>query len=206
MAEKTKPKTEKKEEHRHIEAKREYNKEEKIEPKTEIKYETKTEEKKEIKSEEIEEKKEEKKTKKEAPKIKKKFVAYVNSRNLPISKKQAMYICSFIKGKTIDKAISDLEKVVKLRLPVPFKGEIPHRRGKGMMSGRYPKVASKHFINLLKGLKGNALVNQMDLDKTIISEGISNWAPEPARSGGRHAKRAHVTLKAKEILSKGGKK
>src|SRR3989344_1690252 len=78
--------------------------------------------------------------------------------SLPISKKHSMYICKFIKGKSIDKAISELEEVLKMKRAIPFKGDIPHRKGK-MMSGRYPINASKYFINLLKGLKGNVLVN-----------------------------------------------
>jgi len=108
-----------------------------------------------------------------------------------------MYICRFIKNKSIDKAILDLEQVIKLKRAIPFKGEIPHR--KGMMSGRYPVKASKLFINLLKGLKGNISVNNLDLDKTVIYFASANWASRPLRREGRKAKRTSVTLKAREI-------
>ena len=64
-----------------------------------------------------------------------------------------MYICNFIRGKKIDSAISDLELVIKKKKAVPFKGEIPHRRDLGVMSGRYPINASKIFIQILKGLR-----------------------------------------------------
>jgi len=89
-----------------------------------------------------------------------------------------------------------LQDVIKLKRAVPFKGEIPHR--KGMMSGRYPVNASKLFISLLKALKGNSIVNGLDLEKTRIYFAHSTFASRPSRRGGK-SKRAHITLKAKEF-------
>jgi ribosomal protein L22 len=127
----------------------------------------------------------------------KKTEAVVNSFLLPISTKTAGAICRFIKGKTIEKAIQDLGEVVKLKKAIPMRGEIPHRKGKGMMSGRFPKEASKHFIILLKALKGNSNVN--GLENPVISEGIPNLASRPYGSFGRiRRKRTHVTIKAVE--------
>ena len=54
-----------------------------------------------------------------------------------------------------------------MRKAVPMIGEIPHRKGK-MMSGRYPINASKQFIMLLKSLKANALVNELELENSVI--------------------------------------
>ena len=112
-----------------------------------------------------------------------------------------MYICDFIKGKKIDTAIAELEQVVLKKRAVPYKGEVPHRADPGMMSGRYPVNASKIFIQMLKGLRGNVLVNGMDLDKTRITFGMSNWASRPQMKGGARFKRTHVVLKAKKINS-----
>ena len=153
-----------------------------------------------------EEKKEEpKEPKKEAPKITKKEEAVVCVPNLPISKKHAVYICKFIKNKEIDKALSDLTLVSQYKKSIPYKGEIPHRKGKAM-SGRYPIKATKYFINMLKSLKGNVIVNQMELEKTKIHIASATWGSRPLRSGGRSAKRTYVLLKAKEFPEKGGKK
>tara|TARA_Y100000310_G_scaffold342955_1_gene448453 strand:+ start:9614 stop:10210 length:597 start_codon:yes stop_codon:yes gene_type:complete len=143
-------------------------------------------------------KKETKKQKAEEKPVEKKEKAVVHGRNIHISKKQGMYICSFIKNKSIDSAIQDLEKVILFKKIVPFKGEIPHRKGKGIMSGRYPVKASKLFITLLRGLRGNVLVNNMELDKSRISEASTSWASRPLRKGNVQAKRVHVTLTAKE--------
>lgn len=148
----------------------------------------------------VEEKPQEKKE--EKPKIKvelkKKEEAVAYGASLPISKKHSMFIGSFIKGKKIDDAIADLEKVIKLKKAVPFKGEIPHRKG-NIERGRYPVNAAKYFINLLKGLKGNAITNQMELEDTRIYLVSPSWAARPMRSGGRAAKRTNIIIKAKEF-------
>src|SRR3989344_6233323 len=147
--------------------------------------------------------KEEKKTekgKKDNKPVVKKYEAVAKGVSVHMSKKQGTYICSFIKNKSIDQAIKELNEVILYKRAIPFKGEIPHRKGKGMMSGRYPIVASKHFITLLKGLKGNVIVNGLDLDKTRVYIASTSWASRPARRGGMLAKRSNVILKAKEFL------
>ena len=150
-----------------------------------------------------EKKKEAVKVKKdEKPNIKKEN-AITHGSNLHMSKKQGMYICSFIKGKNIDIAIKDLEEVKMMKKIVPFKGEIPHRKGKGMMSGRYPIKASGMFISMLKSLKGNSIVNGLDLEKTAIWSASASWGRRPMRSRRRQGKRTNVILIAKEIT--GGK-
>ena len=92
-----------------------------------------------------------------------------------------------------------LSEVIKFKRVIPFKGEIPHRSQLGVMAGRYPIKASEYFITLLKGLKGNAIQNGLDLDKTRIYFGSANWASRPGRKGGTRFKRAHILLKAKEF-------
>jgi len=153
----------------------------------------------EAKPEVSEEKKEEKKETK--PLKVKKEEAIAKGLNLHASMKHCMYISRFIKNKTIDSAIHDLEDVLKLKRAIPFKGEIPHR-GKGMMSGRYPLAAIKELIPVLKGLKGNVLANSMELDKTRIYFASPTWASRPAKRGGAHFKRTNILLKAREVPTK----
>ncbi len=151
----------------------------------------KTEKKEEVNdSDEKSGKKEDKKE------ITKKDKAVARGSSIHASKKHSMYICSFIKNRSIDDAMSDLEKVIKLKKAIPFKGEIPHR--KGMMSGRYPVKASKEFIRILKGLKGNCTVNGMDLDRTIITLAYASWASRPMRRNGVQGKRVNVIIEARE--------
>jgi large subunit ribosomal protein L22 len=136
-------------------------------------------------------KKEEKKI--EVKKVKKNSVN-VNVTNVKTSTKVSVSICKFIKNKTIENAIKDLESVSLLKKAVPMKGEIPHRRGK-IMSGRFPVRASKEFIILLKSLKGNAINH--DLESPIISEAIANKGTTTYAKGGRaRAKRTNVKITA----------
>ena len=118
--------------------------------------------------------------------------------NLHASLKHCMYISRFIKNKTIGQAILDLEDVIKFKKIVPFRGEIPHRKGKGMMSGRYPIATSKQIISVLKGLKGNALAAGFDIDKTRITFANPSWASLPPRKGGGRFKRSNIYFRARE--------
>jgi len=146
----------------------------------------KTEEKTEIK----------KKVEKKQVKVVKKDEAIVNGKGLPISTKYSMAICKFIKNKTIEKAMADLNEVLIFKKAVPMKGEIPHRKGR-IMSGRFPINAVKEFVVLLKTLKGNSNVN--GLEEPIIVEAISNKASRPyGRFGSVQRKRTHVKIIARE--------
>lgn len=153
------------------------------------KVETKTDENS---TEKIETKKEDKKQQK---KIKKDFVL-VNGIGVHASRKVSSDICRFIKYKSIDKAIADLEEVVAKRKAVPMRGEIPHRKG-DIMAGRFPQKASKAFIVLLKSLKGNA--TNHDIESPVITEAFANKGPKTLGKGGRtEKKRTHIKIVAKE--------
>ena len=121
--------------------------------------------------------------------------AVVNGKNLSVGLKHAVALSNFIKGKDIDHAIVILEEVTRLKRAVPMRGEIPHRKGKGMMSGRYPVKGAKEFIILLKSLKSNAIINEVELEKYKL-HAIPNQAARPyKRFGQGRFKRSHVTIK-----------
>jgi len=127
----------------------------------------------------------------------KKTEAKVVGKSLPISTKYAVSICKFIKDKEVSLAIQDLEQVLNFKKAVPMKGEIPHRKGKKMSSGRYPKKASENFIMLLKSLQSNAIANE--IENPLIVEAMANMASRPfGRFGRIKKKRTHVKLIAKE--------
>jgi ribosomal protein L22 len=164
----------------------------------EVKPEEKVEDKK---VESTEKTKEKKKEEKKIVKVKK-TEAFVKGTSLPISTLDGMYICKFIKKKTIEKALADLEMVLKFKKAIPMRGEIPHRKGR-IMSGRYPLNAVGYFVRLLKSLQSNANANGMD--EPIIVEAIANKAYQPfGRFGAIRRKRTHVKIKAmeKKLISK----
>ena len=152
------------------------------------------------------EKKEDKKSIKKKGKIVVKEEAVVNGRNLHTSTLEAKYVCKFIKFKKIEDAIKDLEDVLIKRKAVPMKGEIPHRKGKGISSGRYPKNAVEIFIKLLKSLQANANAN--GIDNPVIAEAIANIGERPyGRFGKVRRKRTHISIKCRELAKiKRGKK
>lgn len=130
----------------------------------------------------------------------KKTEAVVNARNLPISTKHSIAICNMIRNKEIDKALLLLEQAEQKKIPVPMRGEIPHR--KGIMSGRYPITALGHFIKSLKSLKANALINELELEKYRIFC-KANLASRPYRRFGKGKfKRTHLTLKLMQSVKK----
>ena len=166
------------------------------------KTEIKTKENIETKENEPKEKKKE--AKKPEVKVIRKYESSIYGRQLPISLRQSKAIGKFIKKKKIEDAIHTLEMVVKKKIAVPMTGEFAHKKGKGMMSGKYPVNASKAFIKLLKSLNTNSIANGMALENTIISEIIANKAPARMHRFGRtRFKQTHIMIKAKEI---GGKK
>jgi large subunit ribosomal protein L22 len=90
-------------------------------------------------------------------------------RDVDMSPKHAMAIASKIRGMKLTKAISLLEKVVKLETPIPFKRHntgIGHRKGiKKEKIGRYPVKASGKIIEMLKNLEANADFKGLDSEK-----------------------------------------
>ncbi|MAG11097.1 hypothetical protein CMI44_02195 [Candidatus Pacearchaeota archaeon] len=152
------------------------------------------------------EKKEPKKPVQTKPKTKK-YDSIVNGLGLPISTKKAAAICRSIERKKIEDAIADLEKVIALKKVVAMRGEVPHKKGKGIMSGGYPKKTAEYFLRLLKNLQANSDVNE--LDEPIIVEAVANIAPRPfGRFGRIKRKRTHVKIRAieKKMLKKKNKR
>ncbi len=171
-------------------------KKEQIDKKEESKQQ-KTEVKKETKTAEIS--KEEKKTENKKPKIAK-IEAKVYGKNIPISTKHAIAVCNFIRNMNIDDAIKKLELAEKKKIPVPMRGEIPHK--KGIMSGRYPVNALTNILKLVKSLKSNAIANELELEKYKIFC-KANVASRPYRRFGKgRFKRTHIEIKLIPFLKK----
>ena len=157
------------------------------------------EEAKIVKEEEKEEKKKE--VKRHVHERPKKTEAVVMAENIPISTKDSSAICDLIRNRRIEDAIKDLEAVLKFKKIVPMSGEIPHRKGKGMMSGRYPQKASENFIKLLKSLNANSIYN--GLENPIIVEAVPNKGMKVmGRFGSVRKKRTNIRIVAREFVEK----
>jgi large subunit ribosomal protein L22 len=76
---------------------------------------------------------------------------------LPISYKQSVEICNFIRHKNAIEAKKLLTLVAEKKIAVPYKRfnmDTGHKKGIG--PGRYPQKASKEFINLIENVEANA--------------------------------------------------
>jgi len=123
-------------------------------------------------------------------------------RDLSISTKQAIEICSFIRKMPLQKAKSVLEKVEKKQVPVPFR-RFTQGAGhkKGMAAGKYPVSASKQILRVLRTLEANAQNKGLSSDLRII-HACAQKAATPFHYGRKRRikmKRTHVELVAEEI-------
>ena len=129
-------------------------------------------------------------------------IVKVVGRDLGISSKQAIEICSFIKNRPIAKARAILESVIEKKMPVPF-NRFTEGAGhkKGMAGGKYPVTASKAFLRLLKTLEANAQNKGLSSELKII-HACAQKASTPLRYGRKRRismKRSHVEIAAEGV-------
>lgn len=130
-------------------------------------------------------------------------MARVIGKDLPISTKQCIEICSFIKGRNLQEAKDLLEEVLKMKKPVPFKRFTEgagHKKGR-MAGGKYPLKASAEIIELLNSLEANAMQKGLNTSALVIRHACANRASKTPRYGrirGITAKRTHVEFVAVE--------
>ncbi len=130
---------------------------------------------------------------------------------LHISPKKSMEICKQIKGMKSSQAKSFLEDVIALKKPVRFRRynrDVPHRKGKGIMSGRYPKNAALGILQTIQHAEHNAEYKGLDPDVMFIEhtaahrgqiiEGRMPRAQGRATAKNKHTTNIEVILKESE--------
>ncbi|MDP2906521.1 MAG: 50S ribosomal protein L22 [Nanoarchaeota archaeon] len=134
--------------------------------------------------------------------------AMVNGKDMPISTKQSIEICNFIRGKNLLLSKAFLEKVLQKKKAVPFRRfnrDMGHKPG-SIGPGRYPQKASKLILQLLESLEVNAQNKGLDTAtlylKTVVpNKGANVW--HYGRQRRRRMKLTHIFMLAEE---KAGKK
>ncbi|PIY60456.1 50S ribosomal protein L22 [Candidatus Woesearchaeota archaeon CG_4_10_14_0_8_um_filter_47_5] len=121
---------------------------------------------------------------------------------LPISTKQSIEICSFLRGKKLDESITLLEEVVAKKRAIPFtrfNRDMGHRTG--MAAGRYPLKSSQEIMRLLQSVKSNAQQKGLNTSHLVIQHICAHRAAKQWRYG-RHrrrtAKRTHIEVVVSE--------
>lgn len=123
-------------------------------------------------------------------------------RTLPISTKQSIEICSFIRNKSLQKAKALLNEVAAKKTAVPFKRfkAVGHRKGK-LAAGRYPIKASKEILKLLESVEANAQFKGLSTANLVINHICAHKASRPwhyGRQRRRKMKRTNIEIIVKE--------
>ena len=89
---------------------------------------------------------------------------------LPISFKQSVEICNFIKNKNVNDAKKILQNVVQKKEAVPFRRynmDLGHKKKIG--PGRYPVKVSKELIKLIQSAEANAQFKGLNTSNLAIA-------------------------------------
>jgi len=129
-------------------------------------------------------------------------MAKVTGRSLPISTKQSIEICNFVRYKELTKAKDFLNKVVEKKAAVPFtrfNGDVGHKRKLG--PARFPVKTSKEIIQLLESVEANAQFKGLDTSRLIINHICANKAGKQfhyGRKRRRQMKRTNIDVIVEE--------
>lgn len=123
-------------------------------------------------------------------------------REMSISTKQSIEICSFLRDKNIEMAKSILNEAVLIKKPIPFKrftNGVGHRRG--MASGRYCPKACGEILALIESAEINAQQKGIDTSSLVFAHISAQKAAKSmrySRHSGRRAKNTHIEVVLKE--------
>ena len=126
-------------------------------------------------------------------------IAKASGTSLPVSTKQSIEICNFLRNKKLEKAKAILERVLEKKEAIPFKrfgSDTGHKKGT-TGSGRYPQKTAKEILKLLNSVEANAQFKGLNTDDLKIIQLIANRASAPWRFGRkrrRKAKRTHIEI------------
>jgi large subunit ribosomal protein L22 len=123
-------------------------------------------------------------------------------KDLPISTKQSVNICAFLRGKSLADAKEKMQKVIQKKVAVPytrFNADLGHKTGIG--PGRYPEKASKLILMLLEEAEANAQFKGLNTSQLKVAHISANRAARPWRFGRKRrikTKRTHITIVLEE--------
>ncbi len=119
--------------------------------------------------------------------------------SLPISYKQSVEVCKYIKGKNLSVAMTELGQVVEGVKAIPYtrfnRGGTGHKTNIG--PGRYPIKTSAAIIKVLDDVKQNAKNKGLDLGKLTILHIAANKGAKSyhyGRKRRRLMKRTHIEV------------
>ncbi len=134
-------------------------------------------------------------------------IAKVNGKDLPISTKNSIEVCNFIRNKTVADSKRILQGVLEEKRAIPakrFNKDRGHKRGR-IAAGIYPKNVCRQIMMLLESAEANAQNKGLNVDNLIIKSITVNKASAPWRYGRfrrRKTKRTHISVVVEEVEKK----
>ncbi|MBI2656888.1 50S ribosomal protein L22 [Candidatus Woesearchaeota archaeon] len=125
---------------------------------------------------------------------------------MPISFKQSVEICSFIRKKNVNDAKKILQNVVEKKFAIPFKRynfDLGHKKGTG--PARYPEKASRELIKLIENVEANAQFRGLNTSNLVIAH-ISAHKAGKAWHYGRKSRRKMKRTTIEIIVEEKAKK
>ena len=130
--------------------------------------------------------------------------------SLPISFKQSIEICNFIRGRKVKDAKNALTEVINKKKAMPFT-RFEHNLGhkKKIGAGRYPIKSSKEILRLMESAEANAQfkgLNTADLEIAHICANKASKVWHFGRKRRRKAKRTNIEIIVQEEKKKQSEK
>ena len=136
----------------------------------------------------------------------KESMARAVGKSLPISFKQSIEICNFIRNKDVGYAKNVLNRVIEKKTAIPFRrfnDNMGHK--KRIAAGRYPGKASREILSLISLVEANAQFKGMNSSNLVIAHINANKAATVMHYGrkrSRKAKRTNIEIVIKERAGK----
>jgi len=126
-------------------------------------------------------------------------------RALPISTKQAIEVCSLVRGKRLERAKVLINDVLKEKAAVPFKrftDGIGHKKGR-IAAGRYPKSTCGEILKLLNSAQANAQFRGLSSPDLVVRHINAQKAAAAWHYGRRRRNAKRTTIEV--VLTEAGK-
>ena len=125
---------------------------------------------------------------------------------LPVSFKQSVEVCRFIKYKNVADAKKMLNEVIEKKRAVPFKRfdfDLSHKKKIG--PGRYPEKTSEEMIRLIEDAEANAQFKGLNTSNLVIIHMSAHKAGKAwhyGRQSRRRMKRTNIEIIVEEKSQK----
>ena len=125
---------------------------------------------------------------------------------LPVSFKQSVEICRFIKNKNVNDAKKILQEVIAGKSAVPFRRynwDLGHKKKIG--PGRYPEKASKYLMKLIESVEANAQFKGLNTSNLVIAHLSAHKSSKSyhfGRKSRRKMKRTNIEIVVSEKVSR----